>query len=499
MLPRLAALALAVLPAGLALAQEPPQRAPDTFAEELQVREIGLVVEMPESFSRLRELFLDPGDVLVSVDGLLRPATRISSEAPADWTVAIYVDEVLAPPDTVFHAALALAKRSERLAGLGAVEVTVADPGPHPELAPNREALRVRQALSDLSGRARLRRAEEALPSRDAATLRRQCDRLIAWASAPRPPGPRVLFLVADGFAVSPEEQKALESGVGAASGRPAVLLETARLLAAYGWITVPLPLRETREAASLTPAQCDPEIDRFRVNHSGGSSKIPGGLPPPTQFRRSAPSPFRWDAAIALQIETDLAPLRALVAATGGKLVGLDALLDPLLDNLAGRWQLWFQAPEPNEGRARPIEVRLRNGTTLRTRTWLRSSTPEEAAAARVRALLLSATERREGTLPLQVDRQPADPGRLVLRLTVSPFEGSGPVAPGPVRISWAFAEEGEPRVQHQMAAGIERPGQGWSHTLTLDLPPGAGRLAVAVDDLARERWSGTVLYLTE
>jgi hypothetical protein len=172
---------------------------------------------------------------------------------------------------------------------------------------------------------------------------------------------------------------------------------------------------------------------------------------------------------------------------------VGLDALLDPLLDNLAGRWQLWFQAPEPNAGRARPIEVRLRNGTTLRTRTWLRSSTPEEAAAARVRALLLGATGRPEGTLPLRIDRQ-ADQDRLVLRLTVAPFEGSGPVAPGPVRISWAFADEGEPQVHHEMAAGIERPGEGWSHTLTLDVPPGAGRLAVAVDDLARERWSGTV-----
>ena len=493
MLPRLAVLgllAMAALPAGLAFAQ--PQPSPEPFSEELQVREIGLVVEIPESLSRLRELFLDPNDVLVSVGGLLRPATRLSSEAPNDWTVAVYVDAVLAPPETIALATLALAKRSERLAGLGAVEVTLADPGPHPELIPSREALRIRQALSDLSGRARLRRAEEAPPSLDAATLRRQCDRLIAWASSPRLPGPRVLFLVADGFPVSPEEQKALASGEDATSARAAVLLETARLLAAYGWITVPLPLRERREA-EMVPAQSDPEIDRFRVNHSGGSSKS-SGVPSPTQFLRTPPSPFRWEAALTLQIETDLAPLRALVAATGGKLVGLDALLDPLLDHLAGRWQLWFQAPETNEGRARPLEVRLRNGTTLRTRTWLRSSTPEEAAAARVRALLLSATGRPEGTLPLQIDRTVDDQGRLVLRLAVAPFEDPGPVASAPVRISWAFADEGEPQVRHEMAAGIERPEQGWSHTLTLEIPPGARRLAVAVDDLARERWSGTV-----
>lgn len=489
MRPRLAVLTLvAAFPLGLAFAQ-----APGTFSEKMEVREIGLVFEAPESL--LQQITLDAGDVLVSVDGLLRPVTRISSEAPTDWTVAVYVDEVLAPPETVALAMLALAKRSERLAGLGALEVTVADPGPHPELAPNREALRIRQALSDLSGRARMRPDERIVPP-DAATLRRQCDRLIAWASAPRPPGPRLLFLVADGFQISPDEQKALESGEGSASTRVAVILETARLLAAYGWITVPLPLRERREAEPMEPAPSDPEVDRFRVNHSGAGSKS-SGVPPPAQFRRPTPSPFRWGAAITLQIEPDLAPLRALVATTGGKLVGLDALLDPLLDHLGGRWQLWFQAPDPGVGKAQRIEARVRNGTTLRTRTWLRSSTPEEAAAARVRALLLSATGRPEGTLPLQIDRELGEEGRLVLRLTVAPFQDSGPVAPGPVRISWAFADEGEPPVHHAMAGGIEQPGQGWSHTLTLEVPPGAGRLAVAVDDLARERWSGTVFPL--
>jgi len=495
----LALLALATFPVGLTFAQAPPQSS-EKFSEEMEVREIGLVVELPESFSVLKQLVFDPGDVLVSVDGVLRPATRISSEAPENWTVAVYVDKVLAPPETVFYATLGLAKRSERLAGLGAVEVIVADPGPSLELAPNREPLRIRQALSDLSGRARLHQDATAKASPpDAATLRRQCDRLIAWASASRPPGPRLLFLVADGFPVSPEEQKVLEGGETAApSERSAILLETARMLAAYGWITVPLPLREAREAEAMIPAQADPEIDRFRVNHSG-AGKNSSSVPPPTQFKRSTPSAFRWGAAIALQIEPDLAPLRTLVAATAGKLVGLDALLDPLLDNLAGRWQLWFQAPEPNEGRARPIQVQLRNGTRLRTRAWLRSSTPEEAAAARARALLLSATGRQEGTLPLRIEPGTSG-GRLVLRLTVVPLEDSGPVAPGPVRISWAFAaDEGTPQVHHEMAPGIERPDQEWSHTLTLSVPPGAHRLAVAVDDLARERWSGRALDLLE
>ena len=506
---RLAALlALAVLPAGLILAQGAPQNRPResrTFSEELEVREVGLIVEIPESFSVVRQLFLDPGDVLVTVDGLLQPATRMSGETPPDWSVAVYVDETLAPPDTVFHATLALAKRAEQLVRLGTVEVTVADPGPHPELAPSREALRIRQALSDLAGRAWLRPdnrvKERSAP--DAEILRRQCDRLIAWASEPRPPGPRILFLVADGFAVSPEEQKALETGSvalmePAASGRVAALQETARMLAAYGWITVPLPLRETREAEEMAPADPNPEIDEFRVEHSGANNKHSSGVPPPAVFHRPAASPFRWEAAVALQIEPDLSPLRALAAPTAGKLVGLEALLDPVLDDLAGRWQLWFQAPEPNLGRARPVEVRLRNGRRLRTRAWLRSSTPEEAAAARVRTLLLSAAGHPEGTLPLGITRSVSE-GRLVLGLTVAAFEDSAPIAPGPVRTSWAFADEEEPRVHHEMVPGIAHPGQGWSHTLTLAVPPGARRLAVAVDDLARERWSGWNISLRE
>jgi hypothetical protein len=135
---------------------------------------------------------------------------------------------------------------------------------------------------------------------------------------------------------------------------------------------------------------------------------------------------------------------------------------------------------------------VRARNGTTLRTRAWLRSSTPEEAAAARVRALLLSATGRPEGTLPLRSTARSSRAGSS----SGSRWRRSRiPVRSRPARISWAFAGDGEPQVRHEMVPGIAHPGEGWSHTLTLDVPPGAGRLAVAVDDLARERWSGTVL----
>jgi hypothetical protein len=492
-----------------AQAQTPP---PETFTEEMEVREIGLVVELPESVSRLREMSLDAGDLLVSVDGRLQPASRLlplgsfrsDRSERTDWSVAIYVDEVLAPPDTVFYAALALAKRAERLAGMGDVEVAVAAPGTRVELAPSRETLRIGEVLSGVVARAGQRRDSSGaseVPAPDVAALRRQHDRLLTWMSAPRPPGPRVLFLIADGFPVTAEEMRDLEAGSARdTSGRAAVILETARMLAAYGWITVPMPLREPAQEEPWEPAQPDGDLDRFRVDHQGGSPRS-SGVPPVTTYPKRAPSPFRWEAAVSLQIRPDLSPLRALVPPTAGELVGIEPLLDPVLDDLAGRWQLWFQAPLRSDGREQPLRVRLRDGTELRTRTWIRSSTPEEIATARLRTLLLSGRS-EPGTLPLRVERK-AGPGNplgnpLDLRLAVAPFQSSGPVASGPVRVSWAFQiGEGEPVVHHEQVAGISESGQGWSHPLSLEVPAGARRLVVAVDDLARERWSGAVLDL--
>jgi hypothetical protein len=493
----------AVLVVSPASAQTPP---PETFTEEMEVREIGLVVELPESVSRLRELALDAGDLLVSVDGRLQPASRLlplgsfrSRDDRTDWTVAVYVDEVLAPPDTVFYAALALAKRAERLAGMGEVEVAVAAPGTRVELAPSREPLRIGQVLSDLVARAGRRRdaaaAQASAP--DVAALRRQHDRLLTWMSAPRPPGPRVLFLIADGFPVTPEEMRDLETGaVTDASGRAAVILETARMLAAYGWITVPMPFREPTEEERWEPAQTDSDLDRFRIDHQG-ASRHSSAVPPVSTYPKRPPSPFRWEAAVNLQIRPDLSSLRALVPPTAGELVGMEPLLDPVLDDLEGRWQLWFQAPLRSDGREQPLRVHLRNGTELRTRTWIRSSTPDEVAAARLRTLLLAGRS-EPGTLPLRLDRGVSPAGRLDLRLLVDPFQSSGPVAAGPVRVSWAFVVgESEPVVHHEQVAGIAETGEGWSHPLTLEVPAGARRLVVAVDDLARERWSGAVLDL--
>jgi hypothetical protein len=139
-----------------------------------------------------------------------------------------------------------------------------------------------------------------------------------------------------------------------------------------------------------------------------------------------------------------------------------------------------------PIDGRMRPVEVRLFTGTPVRTRQWVRSSTPEGVTEARLRRLL--AGQRLPETLPLKADRSQDG-----LRLTIEPFASPDPVIPGPVRISLAYPGPDGPEVRHLMAPGIEAPEKGWSYTL--DLPTGAAPRAVLVEDLAREQWRAVVL----
>ncbi|MES1241111.1 MAG: hypothetical protein ABUT39_05780, partial [Acidobacteriota bacterium] len=179
--------------------------------------------------------------------------------------------------------------------------------------------------------------------------------------------------------------------------------------------------------------------------------------------------------AVIEAQIQPDLSPLRALVGPTAGILASAEVLLPSTLETLGNRWHLYYQTQMPADGRLRPVEVRLRNGTPVRARRWVRSSTPEGVAEARLRRLL--AGDPLPGNLPLRIEA-----GRLV----VGAFSAPEPAVPGPVRISVAYADG---TIRHELAPGIDAPGLspdgGWSHAL----PDGA--VAVLVEDLARERWS--------
>ncbi|MFL6202224.1 MAG: hypothetical protein ACJ76J_23885 [Thermoanaerobaculia bacterium] len=485
-----------LLPFFACLAAAAVAQRPETFEDRLFVREVELVFEVPEP-TLLHPNPPRENDLLVIEDGLVRPVIKAGSVDDAasrtalrkegfevaPWNAVVWIDEALSEPETVFTATLALARQASRLARLGSVEVVVADPEPEIQATATREARRLEQGLADLAGKARVERDRAAarpwehsgVSSRpDSATLRRQLDRLLVHLAGRRDPGPRLLFLVADGFAVTPRESRAFETGAAdpAAGERAAVIQDAARLLAAYGWTTVTLPLRKEGPGEEHRGSS---DVDRFRANT--GPSSHSSSVPPVMAPRRPKDSNLNWEGALRALIQPDLSPLRALSDTTAGTLVAQDALLPSALDRLGERWHLYYQTQMPMDGQVRPVEVRLRNGSTLRSRRWVRSSTPEGLAEARLRLLLMG--ERLPETLPLTVE--PTAAGGL--KLTIAPFSSPDPVTPGPVRISLACAGSG---IRHETAPGIEAPDKGWSHTLAPPCHPAA----VLVEDLARERW---------
>jgi hypothetical protein len=464
------------------------------FEEKLAVREVELVFELP-SLPLLSTGTFGPEDLTVVEDGQIRTVTKVGSiedgtvrsrfrreeafDAPP-WTAVVWVDKTLASPGTVFASTLGLARQAAGLAELGAVEVVLADPAPEIVAGSTREPRRLEQVLADVAGTARVERDRaEASPAPrtgaarpDASTLRRQLDRLLVHLAGRRDSGPRVLFLVADGFKITPGEMKAFESGTAdpAAGERAAAVLETARLLAAYGWVLVALPLKQQdlgREDRSPN------EGDRFRYDHGDwgpANNSVPPMIPP----KRPKDTKLKWPGAIDALIQPDFSPLRALTRPTAGILVAADALLPSTLEALGSRWHLYYQTQMPADGRLRPVEVRTRNGSPVRTRQWVRSSTPEGIAEARLRRLL--AGDPLSPGLPLRVEAG---------TIRVAAFSAPEPAVPGPVRISIA---EADGTIRHELVPGIEAPDKGWSHVL-----PGRPLAisAILVEDLARERWS--------
>lgn len=455
------------------------------FEERVAVREVELVFELPSRAAP------GPDDLTVIEDGLVRPVTKVGSiedgtvrsrfrreeafDAPP-WTAVVWVDRTLAAPGTVFASTLGLARQAAGLADLGSVEIVVADPAPEIVAGSTREPKRLEQVLADLAGKARVERDRaEGTPTPrtgpDADRLRRQLDRLLVHLAGRREAGPKVLFLVADGFNVEPAEMKAFETGK-PQGGRTEAVLETARLLAAYGWVVVSLPIRQQDAGEEDRSVN---EGDRFRYNH-GGWGPTNNSVPPMIPPKAPKDTKLKWPAVIDAQIQPDLSPLRALIGPTAGVLATADALLPSTVEALGNRWHLYYQTQMPADGRLRPVEVRTRSGSAVRTRQWVRSATPEGIAEARLRRLL--AGDPLPSSLPVRIES-----GKIV----VDGFSAPEPAVPGPVRISIAAADG---TIRHEGAPGIESPEKGWTHPL-----PDGQPVAILVEDLARERWSAVRL----
>jgi hypothetical protein len=527
-------------PAKPRAASPPP---PDTFAEKVLVREIEVVVELPDSLRESRRKALGPQDFQVTEDGRLRQVVKASPVNSGDagpWQVVVYVDRVLADPETVFFTANSLAQRSAQLTGLGTVALVVADPAPRILLAETREPKMLEQALIDIASQAERQkdaahpaqgqasgqgqgqvrdpakgqapgqppgpapsnrggaaRPEEAAAGPRPEVVRHQEDQLVALLAGRSGGGPRALVLVANGFDTS-------RSGDGADSATAAVAEEPARTLAAYGWVTLAAPMRRQELG---TPHREMTDVERIRQSNSG--REAPGSSVPPEILPQVAPkSRLQYDSVLSLFVEPTSASLLAMASATSGTVIGLPLQLDAALTGLAKRWHIFYLAPDPGDGRPRPVEVRLSpEGTPLRTPVWRRSSTPDEVAAARLRQVLTGGAD--HGSLPLAATATVASAAgphsgaeHGSLRLTVGAFSAPDSLAPGPFRVSLAFAMApggagAPPAVQHQVLSGAELTEKGWTKTLPIEVPPGARKLGVAVEDLAHQIWGATAISL--
>jgi hypothetical protein len=550
----LAALAALTAAVYAAAGGAPP---PQTFAEKVLVSEVEVVVELPETLSSARRRALRPGDFVVQEDGVLRPVAKAEpigvpaagslraagssrGAAPASagreaaeagpWDLLVYVDRVLADPDMTFLGTVVLAEHAAALTRLGRVEIVIADPRPRQAQPATGEARWLEQTLAGMADEARRQRDRQARERRtppeggggtspDEQAVRRQQDRLLDFIAARHPSGPHALLLVAGGF--EPRSGPAAPPSAGAE--------ETALTLAAYGWVTIALPMQRVGLGAARSG-----ESDAERLRElTGGGSAPPNILPSHPRETQLA-----HEGVINLFVEPGAGSLRALASLTAGTIVGYDTQLVPALDGLEHRWHLFYQAPDEPDGKLHQREVRLTpEGTVLRAPAWRRSSTPETVAAARLR-LLLAGDAAQPGTRRLAVSAvlRPAAgrtaAGRTAdseLHLAMAAFNVPDGTPPGPFRVSVAFA--GDPATpiksdrdpaplalpiksdrdpaaavlrslpteppRHQVLDRAPPGGRGWSQDLPVAVPSGARRLAVCVEDLAHQLWGGTTVDL--
>ncbi len=500
-------LALLVCAGGL------PAQPPEKFSEKLVIREREILVDPPDEQGAHG---LQPANFLVLVDGQPREVTR-AEPAAGDWTIVLYIDEVLARPGTIFYSGLALANHARELTRAGGVEIVVAGSDPRVVLPSTREERPLRQTLLDLSGTARVERdvtearaqasGEPSLPE-----IRRQLDKLLAFLAARRPSGPHAVFLIADGLDLSPEQSALLErqEAAGAVGTPAAVFHRAARVVAAYGWVAIPVPLRREGVGVEVAPQS---ELESFRG--SSAPSDHQNGVPPILPGRPPKKTTLAFTGVIDLFIEPKTAALRILSRATVGTVIGFEQQIAPTLAALSRRWRLWIAEPDvPVDGRLHSLAVSLTAREridavlwvaavslpgTMETRQirapgWIRSSTPAEIAAARLEDLL--AHRSAGGDLPLRLALRRAAAG-WELRIEIAPVEISAAALPGPVRVSWAWPDEGTEgaaEIHHEILTATDLE-QGLRRTLRIDPPAHVREIAVLAEALGPERWGGAVL----
>jgi hypothetical protein len=340
------------------------------FGERVTVRETELVFGPDDDLTPN-----EPASAFaVFADGARREVVRAERLKDEPWRIVVYVDPLLGSPASGHLAALALSHASEDLAERGEVELAMADPEPATVLAPTREPRLLADRFAALAGELARRADGTIAPAEaDAATVRRQLDRLVVFLTARPRPAPHAVILLADGRDLPAAVLNALggdrvDPDKLPDEGGARSYARAAQALAAYGWVTIPMTLR--------APSGPEAEVSSGGMAHPGEHGGAAFGLAEIWRRMRGKHPRRPADPRLAdYGADPRLGVLRMMARMTDGAVVGSPASLDTALADLPWRWHLWFSNPATDEGkRFVPVSIELvRLGKPLRGQQWVR------------------------------------------------------------------------------------------------------------------------------
>lgn len=484
------------------------------MADALPATEAGLAVEATDPNTPLDpkaqpQAALGPEDFTVLQEGA--PRRVLAAEAGKPWRVVVYVDRILAGTRSVRGAAGLLAAQARELAALGPVELVIAEPEPRPALLPTRDPQVLDESFSRLllmaDGRDDLRvlrqrffeevgapteapeeladRVEEAVTA-EVRLVGRQQDALLEWlAGQAREEGPRVLFLVTDGFDLDPRApyleriaDRARRSAIEADLAEPPLAARTAELArtaAALGWTVLPMPVGNERL----------PELGRVGTR---STEQVPIGVVITPGRRKPKEGPKEGPTTPELpSLREPRAPLATLALETGGEILTDASTAAATIARLRSRLWLRYEVPAATDGRLRAVEVR-RGGERAKAARWSGPPVPEAMATLRARRLLDGEEDMGDLSVPATLLRTDDPSGAVFWSLEVRPEE------PTVRRITLAIPSESGEGITQRVLTPAELAEDGaWRFPVTL--PGNVDQVAVVIDDLDSGTWGGRML----
>ena len=351
-MPRIAA-GVALIAVAAALPAQPPSDR--TFTDSVEVAESSVVIELPR-LGRVSPEDFEPDDFVVEVAGERRRVTGVSAlDLKANpRPVLVYVDAVLAKPETVRLGTEALARHARQLVALGPVEIVLHDgavSGSEQRLTATTAPRAVEAALERIAGERLGRDAWFESGNRPvdlptyADVVRESAARLLAETTPRCGDPPCFLFWLSDGF-------PALDDvGIRAAGDQEAGL-------AAGGWIVIAMALHVP------TP---DPDYGEPRpISYEQWKALTPGVKMAPSAgeiSRLQGLSASSFDFYVEPRYES----LRRVAIASCGAALRVEHQLEAEFERLERRLLLRFAGESAGADREAlaalrflPVEVRL-------------------------------------------------------------------------------------------------------------------------------------------